>query len=112
MDERILVAEGRLSHAGYHTIRFDQSIRVAKNRKFAVVVWLSTPNEVRPMAIEYAADELTRNVDLEDGEGYVSAQGKNWADVKESSDCNLCIKAYTRRPSKRLHITNEETSEK
>ncbi|KAI4451979.1 hypothetical protein C823_006540 [Eubacterium plexicaudatum ASF492] len=98
MDSRILVAEGRLSNAGYHTIRFDQSIRVAKNRKFAVVVWLSTPNEVRPMAIEYAADELTQEVNLEDGEGYVSAQGKIWSDVKESSDCNLCIKAYARRP--------------
>lgn len=93
----MLVAKGRLSYAGYHTIQFEQSIRVAKNRKFAVVVWLSTPNEVRPMAIEYAADELTQDVILDDGEGYVSAQGNQWADVRESSDCNLCIKAYSRR---------------
>lgn len=101
MDSRILVAEGRIEHAGYHTIRFDQSIRVAANNKFAVVVWLFTPNEVRPLAIEYAADDLTMDVDLDDGEGYVSAQGKSWADVKESSDCNLCIKAYTRRTQDR-----------
>lgn len=104
MDSRILVAEGRLSYAGYHTIPFEQSIRVAKNRKFAVVVWLSTPNEVRPMAIEYAADELTQDVILDDGEGYVSAQGKQWADVRESSDCNLCIKAYSRRPWQQREI--------
>lgn len=96
LDNRILVAEGQLANAGYHTVRFDQSIRVGENRKFAVVLWLSTPNEARPMAIEYAADPLTQEVDLDDGEGYISAQGRKWADAEETSGCNLCIKAYTR----------------
>lgn len=96
LNSRILVAEGKFEHAGYHTVKFDQAIRVDAGRKFAVAVWLSTPNAVRPMAIEYAADELTREVSLDDGEGYISAQGRYWVDVKESSGCNLCIKAYTR----------------
>ncbi len=96
LSARMLVAEGKLERAGYHTVKFDQAIRVQEKRKFAVVLWLSTPNAVRPMAIEYAADELTRDVDLDDGEGYISAQGRYWADVKESSKCNLCIKAYAR----------------
>lgn len=96
LDKRMLVAEGQIANAGYHTVRFEQLIRVAENRKFAVVLWLSTPNEVRPMAIEYAADQLTREVDLDDGEGYISAQGRKWADAEETSGCNLCIKAYTR----------------
>lgn len=94
-NNRMLVAQGQLANAGYHTVSFDQSIRVEGGRKFAVVVWLSTPNAVRPMAIEYAADELTQSVDLEDGEGYISAQGRKWADARESSKCNLCIKAYS-----------------
>ncbi len=97
LNNRMLVAEGQFAYAGYHTVRFEQSIRIAAGRKFAVAVWLSTPNALRPMAIEYAADELTREVDLDDGEGYISAQGKKWVDAKEKFNCNLCIKAYTRK---------------
>lgn len=97
LNSRMLVAEGRFAYAGYHTVRFAQSIRIAAGRKFAVAVWLSTPNALRPMAIEYAADELTREVDLDDGEGYISAQGRKWADAKKKLNCNLCIKAYTRK---------------
>ena len=48
------------------------------------------------MAIEYAADEKTKDVDLSDGEGYISADGKRWERVEEAYSCNLCIKAYTR----------------
>ena len=69
---------------------------MAKDSKFGVVVWLSTPNAARPLAIEYQADELTEEADLSDGEGYVSAQGDTWADARETLRCNLCIKAYTR----------------
>ena len=44
------------------------------------------------MAIEYKADESTRNVDLSDGEGYISTNGKNWENVEETQSANLCIK--------------------
>lgn len=97
LDSRMLVAEGQFVNAGYHTVRFGPPVRVAPNRKFAVVVWLSTPNALRPMAIEYVADDLTQDVDLDDGEGYVSVQGRKWADAREASQCNLCIKAYTHK---------------
>ena len=49
-----------------------------------------------PMAIEYKADESTRNVDLSDGEGYISTNGKNWENVEETQSANLCIKAYAK----------------
>ena len=48
------------------------------------------------MAIEYKADETTRNVDLSDGEGYISTNGKNWENVEETQSANLCIKAYAK----------------
>ncbi len=96
LGSRQLVAEGELAYAGYHTVAFDQPVRLEQGNKFAVVVWLSTPNAARPMAIEYAADEMTQEVDLEDGEGYVSADGRSWADAGKESQCNLCIKVYTR----------------
>lgn len=97
LTNKTLAAEGKFTHAGYHTVRFEKPVPVEKDQKFAVVLWLSTPNAVHPMAIEYAADELTKEVDLSDGEGYVSSQGEKWADVRKSSKCNLCIKAYTNK---------------
>ena len=96
LDQRMPVASGRFANAGYHTVRFPQSVRIAAGQKFAVVVWLSTPNAVRPMAIEYAADALTQEADLTDGEGYISTKGRKWVSAEEATECNLCIKAYTR----------------
>ena len=34
-------------------------------------------------------------VDLEDGEGYISYSGAKFVNVKEKQNCNLCIKAFT-----------------
>lgn len=46
------------------------------------------------MAIEYAADEATENVDLDDGESYISANGSKWVSV-DTVEINLCIKAFS-----------------
>ena len=51
-----------------------------------------------PMAIEYDTGEtILDGVDLDDGEGYISLNGKKFVNVKEKQDCNLCIKAFTRK---------------
>ena len=63
--------------------------------EFAVVIKIRTPNSIHPVAIEYAANELTKNVDLTDGKGYISARGVNWEKVEEEQKCNLCLKAFT-----------------
>ena len=47
------------------------------------------------MAIEYKADEFTADVDLKDGEGYISLRGEQWESTEENQKCNLCLKAYT-----------------
>ncbi len=92
---RIKVAEGQLSNAGYYTIRFDKPVKVEKGERFAVMIYIKTPNAVYPMAIEYAADGLTANVDITDGEGYISIRGSQWNRVEDQAKSNLCIKAYT-----------------
>ena len=94
--EREKVAEGKLNNAGYYTIPFDIPVQVQENERFAVVVELTTPDSVHPLAIEYAADETTENVDLSDGEGYISIQGDVWENVESKQGCNLCIKAYAK----------------
>jgi hypothetical protein len=64
---------------------------------YAVVVYVNTPDSTHPMAIEYdTGDSLLNDVELDDGEGYISLNGENFINVKEKRDCNLCIKAFTR----------------
>lgn len=92
---RIKVAEGQLSNAGYYTIRFNKPVNVEKGERFAVMIYITTPNAVYPMAIEYAADDLTADVDITDGEGYISIRGSQWNRVEDQAKSNLCIKAYS-----------------
>ena len=92
---RIKVAQGKLSNAGYYTIPFDKPVEVEKGERFAIMLYITTPNAVYPMAIEYAADELTADVDISDGEGYISIRGSQWNRVEEQAQSNLCIKAYS-----------------
>ena len=100
---RIKVAQGQLSNAGYYTIRFHHPVNVEKGEQFAIMIYITTPNAVYPMAIEYAADELTADVDISDGEGYISIRGSQWNRVEEQAQSNLCIKAYS--------CAREETAE-
>ena len=99
---RVEVAGGTLSDAGYYTIAFDTPYTVEQGERFAIVVVLSTPGSSHPMAIEYPSDGLTEHVDISDGEGYISNNGLDWESVEEKAGGNLCIKAYGR------HIQPEE----
>ncbi len=93
---KVLVAEGVLEDAGYYTIDFEEGIAVKAGDKYAVVVYVNTPGATHPMAIEYDTGESSlANIDLEDGESYISYSGYQFINVKEKKDCNLCIKAFT-----------------
>lgn len=86
---------GSLSYAGYYTISLEQPVEIAPGERFAVLVKLKTPGAIHPMAIEYDSGEGRYQVDIRDGEGYLSADGENWEAVEETQGCNLCLKAYT-----------------
>ena len=45
--------------------------------------------------LQYEADDATADVVLDDGEGYVSANGFEWENVKNVENCNICIKAFS-----------------
>ncbi len=94
---RVEVASGTLSDAGFYTISFDKGYQVEQGKKFAVIVVLETPDVEHPLAIEYVADEMTENVDISDGEGYISSNGLDWTSVEKSNNANLCLKAYGRK---------------
>jgi C1A family cysteine protease len=92
----IPVASGKLNNAGYYTVDFNQGILLDAEEQYAIVLHIITPGSVRPMAIEYAADEATENVILDDGDSYISSNGSKWVNVDTEKEANLCIKAFTK----------------
>lgn len=96
-DNKSMVAAGALDRAGYYTIRFDRAIPVEEGERFAVVVYVNTPGATHPMAIEYDSGEASlADLDLSDGEGYISFGGGKFINVKSKKQCNLCIKAFSK----------------
>lgn len=95
LNKRILLAEGKMEYTGYYTIPFNEKIVLDQGEKFAIIVEIKTPDTVHPVAIEYDAGDGIAQVDLTDGEGYLSHNGSLWEHVEEAQKCNLCLKVYT-----------------
>lgn len=98
-DRKVLLAKGSFGNAGYYTVPITGSVegeqKLSKGERFAVIVKITTLGAVHPAAIEYDAGDGRTLVDISDGEGYISPDGKNWERVEKKQDCNLCLKAYT-----------------
>jgi len=92
----VKLASGQLAEAGYYTIEFEHHMEVQSGSKFAIGVFLKTENSEHPIAIEYAADDLTEDCDITDGEGYISEDAVHWESIEKSAKANLCVKAYGR----------------
>lgn len=90
------IQSGEFKNAGYYTVNLKQEIDMEAGKKYAVVIKIKTPDAVHPIAIEYAAGKATKNVILDDGEGYISYTGNSWEHVEESKGCNICLKMYTK----------------
>jgi C1A family cysteine protease len=90
------LAEGKLRQAGYYTIPLRKTVFVDAGERFAVVIHLKTPGAIHPIAVEYDAGDGKCQIDLSDGEGYISFEGQRWENVEEKQNCNICLKAYTR----------------
>ena len=90
------VAAGILERAGYYTVDFEKPVAVSEGEKYAVLLYLKTPGALRPMAIEYDSGSIfLKTMDLDDGEGYISYNGRKFENVKNKQNCNLCIKAFS-----------------
>lgn len=94
---RTLLARGQLEYGGFYTVPLGNQTELEPGERFAVLIRLRTPGTVHPIAVEYDTGENKCQVDLRDGEGYISADGDRWENVEQSQRCNLCLKAYTRR---------------
>lgn len=93
---RVLAAEGHVTYSGFYTVPFEIPFALESGERFAVMVEIESAETSKPVAVEYAAGERTRNVDIEDGEGYISPDGVHWQRAETEMQCNVCLKAYTR----------------
>lgn len=93
--QRIYVGSGYLEKSGYYTIELEESVRLDAGKEFAMIVCMTTKGCDRPIAIEYAASDLTANAVLDDGKGYVSFDGITWTSAEQEYGCNICLKAFT-----------------
>ena len=96
LEGRELVASGTLMNAGYYTIPLEKEIVAEAGTYCAVVVRIQTPGSSRPIAVEYQSSKETYQVDLSDGEGYISLNGNNWDRTETAQHCNVCLKMYTK----------------
>ena len=90
-----LVASGEMEYAGYYTVNLDDVVKLPDEKKFAVIVHITTPGSKYPIAIEYDADSMTDSFDISDGEGYISLYGNQWYSAEKERKCNVCLKAFT-----------------
>ncbi len=94
--KRHKMASGHLEYAGFYTIPLAKAVEVEQGERFAVMIRLTTPKAIHPIAVEFDAGDGKCRIDIQDGEGYISADGEYWEHVEEKQNCNLCLKAYTR----------------
>lgn len=96
------MAQGRLEWGGFYTIALKEPEPLEAGERFAIILEVETPSAVHPLVVEYQADEITAEVDVTDGEGYISYNGQLWESLEDRYQCNLCLKGYTRVRKDRL----------
>lgn len=91
----VYLGSGYCEESGYYTIDLPENLWQSLGERFAVLVHMTTPENERPIAVEYQASELTKDAVISDGEGYVSPDGEHWISAEEEYQCNVCLKAFT-----------------
>lgn len=89
-------AEGSVTEAGFYTVSWEQDIPVKAGSRFIIAAEINSPEAEQPVAVEYKNDGRLSNIDISDGEGYISYDGVRWERAEEKGACNVCLKAYSR----------------
>lgn len=95
-EDKYMVAQGTIAYSGFYTIPLAVPEKLEQGERFAVILEVETLKEVHPLAVEYQADHATADVDVNDGESYISPDGVRWEPMESRYQCNLCLKAYTK----------------
>ena len=111
------IQEGIVKGAGYHTIKLNEFINLAKDDIFKIAVKLTTPDSFYPIAIESQREGYSSGASANPGESFISIDGENWIDLVDYKnlyedglkvikfyqyaqdydlkEANVCLKAYT-----------------
>lgn len=90
------VDRGGLDYSGYYTIDFENPIEVEGD--YAVIVKVTTPDSLFPVAAEFYKDVTwldEDSVDISDGRGFMSYDGMLWESTEEILQSNVSLKAFT-----------------
>lgn len=105
-----LVQEGNLVGAGYHTVKLNKLVDVAKGDVFKVTVRLTTPGTLFPIAIESKRSDYSTKVTAQLNQSFISPDGIHWYDIAQDTyvckfyedlnriqlqQTNVCLKVYT-----------------
>ena len=96
-NQAVYLSSGHCDRAGYYTVDFPEDVAVEAGNKFAVVIKIYSEKNQSRFGAEYAASEATSQVDLTDGESYMSYNGEDWKSVESDYQSNLCLKVFTDR---------------
>jgi len=86
---------GTYSLPGYHTHALNSPVSLSPGEKFSVVIKFGNPSAGGPLAVEQPIALYSSKARANSGESYVSQNGISWEDISQSSEANLCIKAFT-----------------
>lgn len=85
---------GVLALPGYRSIALDQPVSLTAGQRFAVVLWLYTPNWYYPMAIESRIPGYSDKASAAPGQSFFSADGIHWSDLTgRDATANIVLKA-------------------
>lgn len=111
-DNLVYTQKGTIHNPGYNTIKLDELVDLNANDIFKVVVKLTTPNLLYPIAIECDVDEWIGNMSTDFNQSFVSPDGVVWYDLHSNntvlykgfasalvyynlSNAHVCLKAFT-----------------
>lgn len=94
-EKRELLMQGIITNSGYYTVELECPVELEPKERFAVVVQITTPGAINPVAVEMKKDTYTQMVTTEGKEGYLSKDGEVWEWTEERFGTNVCLKAYT-----------------
>ncbi len=94
-DRTHVATKASFDNRGYYTLNLDKAYNVKKGKKFSIIVKAYNKNKgLKLVPVEITKKSKKKPINLKDGEGYISDNGKNWQSV-EKQKCNVCLKAYT-----------------
>lgn len=91
-----ILAAGQIGNPGFHTVTVTGEVSLREGQRYAVAVWVDSPGESKPVAVELAKDRYTQSVTTKGRETWLSRTGAVWENTQEAYQTNVCMKVFTR----------------